>query len=209
MDFAATCAPPWFTFATDIRNVMTPPLTFGSRIEQRGSALISSLMILILIMIIGVTSMSISDIQFKLAGNLQFQSTAMSSSETAVVEAENWLATGSNYLDTGFTTYDSAGKPHLHPVGHLAGLTAPANDVLTMTWSNSNSREAATSTSGNQRYLIELLATNVKLLGDDVSSGGRKSTACSQVNIYRVTSRGVSARNATKFVQTNYSVLSC
>ncbi|MFH1869042.1 MAG: hypothetical protein ABIK82_00475 [Pseudomonadota bacterium] len=188
---------------------MAPNSTLGSRLAQDGSALISSLLILILIMIIGVTSMSISDIQFKLAGNLQFQSTAMSSSETAVVEAENWLATGSNYLNGGFTTYSSATTPYLHPIGHVAGLTAPGNDVLTMTWDNSNSIEAATSAGGSQRYLIELLAQNVKLLGDDVSSGGRKSTACSQVNIYRVTARGVSARNATRFVQTNYSVLSC
>lgn len=179
------------------------------RYRQRGSALISSLLILILIMIIGVTSMSISDIQFKLAGNIQFQTTAMGSSETAIVEAENWLATGTNYTDAGFTTYSSSTTPHLHPIGHIAGLTAPANDVLTMTWDNSNSREAATSTSGSQRYLIELLEQNVKLIGDDVSSGGRKSTGCSQVNVYRVTARGVSARNATKFVQTNYSVLSC
>lgn len=188
---------------------MAPTFTRASRLEQGGSALISSLLILILIMIIGVTSMSISDIQYKLAGNLQFQSTAMSSSETAVVEAENWLATGSNYLNGGFTTYSSATTPHLHPIGHVAGLTAPANDVLTMTWDNTSSIEAATSTGGSQRYLIELLAQNVKLLGDDVSTGGRKSTACSQVNIYRVTARGVSARSATRFVQTNYSVLSC
>jgi Tfp pilus assembly protein PilX len=176
--------------------------------RQKGSALISSLMILILIMIIGVTSMSVSDIQFKLAGNLQFESTAMTSSETAIVEAENWLATGTNYRTGGFAAYSNA-TPHLYPMGYLAALTAPANDVLTMTWSDSNSRESATSTSGNQRYLIELLEQNVKLIGDNIAVGGRTSTGCSQVSNFRITARGLSARGATKFVQTNYSVLSC
>lgn len=192
-------------------NAMAHRLSIGFRAApaaQSGSTLISAMMILILIMIIGTTSMSISDIQFKLAGNLQFESTAMTGSETAVVEAENWLATGTNYLNGGFTTYSNL-TPHLHPIGRIAALAAPANDVLTMTWSDSNSRESTSSTSGTQRYIIEMLEQNVKLLGDDVSSGGRKSTACSQVNIYRVTARGVSARNATRFVQTNYSVLSC
>lgn len=207
MDFAAISAPQSFIFATKVGTMATTLLP-GSRISQGGSVLLSSLMILILIMIIGITSMGISDIQFKLAGNLQFQSTAMASSETAVVEAESWLSTGTNYLDAGFTTYSNA-TPHLHPIGRLAGLTAPANDVLTMVWDNTNSREAATSAAGSQRYLVELLQQNVKLLGDDASTGGRKSTGCSQVNVYRVTSRGISARNATRFVQTNYSVLSC
>lgn len=190
---------------------MAPLLSIGSRAApaaQSGSTLISALMILILIMIIGATSMSISDIQFKLAGNLQFESTAMTGSETAIVEGENWLATGTNYLNGGFTAYSNA-TPHLYPIGRLTGLTAPANDVLTMTWSDSNSRESATSTSGTQRYIIELLEQNVKLIGDSVAVGGRASTGCSQVTNFRVTARGLSARGATRFVQTNYSVLSC
>ncbi len=195
---------------------MAPQLSIGSRATpaaQGGSALVSSLMILILIMIIGVTSMSISDIQFKLSGNQQFSSTAMSGSETAINEAENWLAgsTGgaSNYLNGGFTTYSSLNSPHLYPVGRIASLTAPANNVLTMTWDDSNSREAATSTSGTQRYIIELLERDVKLLGDSIAVGGRASSGCTQVTNFRVTARGVSARGATRFVQTNYSVLSC
>lgn len=195
---------------------MAPLLSIGSRAAaaaQSGSALLSSLMILILIMIIGATSMSISDIQFKLSGNLQFSTTAMGASETAVVEGENWLAGSTagapNYLDGGFTTYSSLTTPHLYPVGRIASLTAPANDVLTMTWDDSNSREAATSSSGTQRYIIELLERNVKLIGDSVAVGGRASSGCSQVTNFRVTARGVSARGATRFIQTNYSVLSC
>lgn len=194
---------------------MAPLLSIDPRATpavQGGSALISSLMILILIMIIGATSMSISDIQFKLSGNLQFASTAMSHSETSVVEAENWLAGSTagvpNYLDGGFTTYSNL-TPHRYPPGYLASLAAPANDVLTMTWDDTNSREAATSASGTQRYIVELLERNVKLIGDSVAVGGRASSGCAQVTNFKVTARGVSARGATKFIQTNYSVLSC
>lgn len=175
---------------------------------QTGSTLIISLIILILLMLLGVTAMKTSDTQFQLAGNLQFEDAAMNNAETAINAAETWLATGTNFSNAAFTTYNaSAGTYQLYPVGSLAALIPPANDPLTMTWSDTNSLQVAGNT--NQRYIIELMSTNNTLVGSSVVTGGRASSACNKVNTYRITARGASARGATKFVQSYYSVLSC
>lgn len=59
--------------------------------KQSGSALIISMIILIILMLLGITAMSISDTQYKLAGNLQFENMALNNAEASVVAAEQWL----------------------------------------------------------------------------------------------------------------------
>jgi Tfp pilus assembly protein PilX len=186
--------------------------------RQRGSTLIISMIILILLMLLGVTAMNTSDTQFKLAGNLQFEDAAMNNAETTINTAERWLKTGTNYKSAGFSYATSCTASHT--VAHLYALktdvtpatpcllsyTAPANDPLTMTWDDNNSLLGANS---SQRYIIELLSTNNRLVGSGQAVGGRVSSGCNQVNTYRITARGTSARGATKFVQSYYSVLSC
>lgn len=65
--------------------------TFKLGHKQSGSTLIISLIILILLMLLGVTAMNTSDMQYKLAGNLQFENVAMNNSETALGTAERLL----------------------------------------------------------------------------------------------------------------------
>jgi type IV pilus assembly protein PilX len=174
-----------------------------TRRAQSGSTLVISLIVLIILMLLGVTAMMTSDTQYKLAGNLQFENAAINNAETAINTAEIWLAgtTGgvANFRDAGFTTYDGAASPQLYPTG-------AAPDPLTMTWSDSNSIQVG---STNQRYFIELMSTNNRLVGSSQAVGGRSSSGCNQVNTYRITARGTSARGATKFIQSYYSVLSC
>jgi Tfp pilus assembly protein PilX len=173
--------------------------------RQRGSTLVVTMMILILIMMLAVSAMVTSDTQFRLAGNLQFEDVSMNRAETSVATAENWLV--NNYQNAGFDTYASA-TPHLHPIGHLAGLSAPNNDPLKMTWSDSTS-QAVTSGDDTQRYIIEMVSKNARLLGSSVVVGDRASSNCNQVNTYLITSRGTSIRGATKFIQSYFSVLNC
>lgn len=173
---------------------------------QTGATLVTSLLILVLLMILGVTALTTSDTQFRLAANVQFEDSAMNNAETAITTAENWLASGGNFRDGGFAIYASA-TAHLHPIGHLASLAAPANDPLTMVWSDGNS--AVVGGNSTQRYLIELVTVNSRLLGSSMALGPRRSAGCNQVDTFLITARGQSARGATKFVQSYYSVLSC
>ncbi|NOT65752.1 MAG: hypothetical protein HOP06_06985 [Methylotenera sp.] len=179
--------------------------------KQTGSTLILGLFILILIMLLGVTAMKVSDTQFQLAGNLQFEDLAMNNAEAAIDAGERWLAgtTGGtkNYLNAGFTTaatvnYTSDGgnamTTKLYP---LASTPDPFTDS---TWSG-----LQVEANSNQSYFIQLASTNSSLVGSNQATGGRASSGCSKVNTYRIIARGTSARGATKFVQSYYSALSC
>ena len=190
---------------------MRPPFIFNPRRQQTGSTLIISLIILIMVMMLGVTTMVTSNTQYKLAGNLQFEDAAMNNAETAIAEAETWLATGTNYKVAGLISDACSGRssPHLYPLDTTVIPAAPcsANNPLTMDWGNTNSVQAVAA--DNARYLIELLSTNNILIGSTVVVGGRRSSACNKVNTYSITARGISARGASKFVQSYYSVLNC
>lgn len=173
--------------------------------RQQGATLVIALIILLLIMMIGIAAVNSSLTQYKLAGNLQFENTAMNNAEAAVSAAERFLATDGSYKNVGFTTYASA-TPHLHPIGHLAGLTAPANAPLTMAWNGTSDIEVD---SPNQRYLIEQMSANTTLAGSNQAVGQHRTSACNQVNTYMITGRGQAPRGATKLVQSFFSVLSC
>lgn len=170
---------------------------FPSR--QKGATLVIALLILVLIMMIGITAVSTSNTQYKLAGNLQFEDAAMNNAEAAVSTAENWLATGTNYANAGFTTYDTTATPQLLPIG-------TSFSPLSMTWSNSNSVSVG---SDAQRYLVKQMSTNNILSGSSAAVGSRGMSVCNKVNTYLITGRGTSARGASKVVQSYYSVVSC
>jgi type IV pilus assembly protein PilX len=190
-------------------NIMRFDPTFKLRHTQSGSTLIISLIILILLMLLGVTAMKTSDTQFQLAGNLQFEDSAMNNAETAINAAETAMAKGTiARADTGFTTaYVSANGPvtaGLYPIS--SGI-----DPLTLDWAGAggNGNNYSIQVTGSQNYIIELMSTNNRLVGSSQTTGGRSSSGCNQVNTYRITARGTSARGATKFIQSFYSVLSC
>lgn len=171
------------------------------RMRQRGISLVTTLVMLVAVMVLGLSAILISKSDFVLSGNLQFQSAALNQAEAAVVVAEQWLAGGTNYLNSGFTTYSSA-TAHLYPVGYLA---AGNLDPVAMNWGGGNSIQVT----GNQRYLIELLAKDRTLIPTSLNLGGRAASGCNKVNVYRIIAQGGSGRGASKFVQSIYSRLSC
>ncbi len=184
---------------------------------QRGATLVIALLVLVLIMMIGITAVSTSDTQFKLAGNLQFEDSALNNAETAMSTAERWLSTGTNFRNAAFTGIDPAtnpdpgsdvATPELLPRTTVDAIRAArVNRPFSITWADTNSAAAGGNTA--QRYTIELMSLNSRLQGSSQVVGGRASSGCNQVNTYLITGRGISARGATKFVQSYYSVLSC
>lgn len=169
--------------------------------QQRGISLVTTLVMLVAVMVLGLSAILVSKGDFLLSGNLQFQSAALSRAEAAVIVAEQFLATGTNYLDTGFTTYSSA-TAHLYPIGYLA---TNGIDPVAMTWNNANSIQVT----GNQRYLIEFLARDKTLIPTSLNIGGRVASGCNKVNVYRIIAQGGGGRGASRLVQSIYSRLSC
>jgi Tfp pilus assembly protein PilX len=170
--------------------------------RQKGATLVVALLVLVLIMMIGVASVTTSGTQFTLAGNLQFEDNAINHAETAVQTGESWLRT--NALNTaangGFTT--SSNGYYSLPVAGAQVLVDP----LTVDWTSNSS---TVSVNANQRYYIQMLSLNSSLMGSGQGVGSRVNSVCSKVNTYLVAGRGVSARGASKIIQSYYSVLSC
>ena len=171
-----------------------------NRHSQRGSTLVISMIILVVLMLLGVAAINTSDIVYKLAGNLQFANNAMNDSEAVLSETENAMKAGTinyNSLDFFAASSVTASGTGLYPLGS-------AIDPLNMAWDNGDSVLAP---SGAGRYIIQLMSTSSVMIGSSATIGGPLSYACNRVNTYRITARGASARGATKHVQTYYSVL--
>jgi Tfp pilus assembly protein PilX len=168
--------------------------------RQQGATLVVALLVLVLIMMIGIAAINTSTTQFTVAGNLQFEDSAMNNAESALTTGETWLR--SNYKDAGFTTRVSG---PLYPLP--ASGTLPV-DPLTLDWTTDT---ASTKVASNpsQRYFIQLISQNSSLPGSSQAMGGRTNTVCNKVNTYLVAARGASARGATKIVQSYFSVQSC
>lgn len=165
--------------------------------RQQGATLVVALLVLVLVMMLGVAAVNTSSTQFTLAGNLQFEDSALNNAETALVSGENWLR--SNYQDGGFSTRASGA---LYP---MPAFGAAPVDPLAVDWSAGSAR----SVNARQHYFIQQLSVNSSLPGSSQAVGGRVSAVCNRVNTYLVSARGLSARGATKIVQSYFSVQNC
>jgi Tfp pilus assembly protein PilX len=167
----------------------------SNRAKQKGSTLIVSMMLLILIMMMGVTAMVSSDTQFKLAGNIQFEDAAINNAEAGINAAESQLLDLAYSASVGFTTYSSA-TPERYPITAVV-------DPLTMAWSDTNSQMVG---DDSKRFIVQLVSKNVSLTTSGVGVGGRTSALPSVVNTYLITARGTSARGSTKYLQSYFKV---
>lgn len=62
--------------------------------KQHGSALIISLIMLVILMLLGVMAMNAADTSYRLAGNVQFQAQALNAAEQQLVNLENGFQNG-------------------------------------------------------------------------------------------------------------------
>ena len=167
--------------------------TFSS-VTQRGASLVVTLVMLVVLMLMGITAIVVSNTQFRMAANLQFQNLAMNNAESALAQAENWLAL--NVADPGFAARVNGG---LYPEGMVV-------DPFTMVWDDNTS--VRVDALGSQRYAIELLGvrtTPANSVVGCVNSYGQ-SAPCRVVRVFRLSSRGVSVLGAAKMVQSIFAV---
>jgi Tfp pilus assembly protein PilX len=162
--------------------------------NQAGSSLVVSMIMLVVLMLMGVGALVVSNTQFRMAGNLQFQNLAMTNAESALAQAENWIAT--NFASPNLVTRVNGG---LYPLG-----TAP--DAYTMAWNDTTSQ--AVDAFGTQRYTIEVLAADRVLPSNSITSCNiyGLSGPCPRVNVYRISARGSSVRGSVKIVQSVFTV---
>lgn len=166
------------------------------RQAQRGAVLFVALILLLILTLIGVTSMQTTTLQERMAGNIRDVNLAFQAAETALREGEEFLEqpvmpafNGTNGL------YESAG-PGQTPIYKTISWTAGDSRALGSYGNGPASLEGVTS---NPRYIIEELPP-VTPVGGSLGSDNP-----GVVGMYRITARGTGGSDtAIVMLQTTY-----
>lgn len=197
------------------------------RNKERGIALITGLIILVLLTLIGVTAARSTLLQERMAGNLRDQNVAFQSAEAALRWGEGYLngASLSSFVaDTSTTVlsktptglYQATMSPTLErwqqgvwdDAGSVAYPRTPDNLGAAI-----DAPEGAAET---PRFIIEDLSTSIKCTTANTVSctttpvnlqpgGSLKLGAVEETGVYRITARGVgTSANTIVFLQSYY-----
>jgi type IV pilus assembly protein PilX len=177
------------------RNITSFPVT-----RQHGAILIVSLLMLLVMTLIGVTAVSTTTLEEKMAGNARQRQLAFQAAESALREAEAWLTANVTTVAAFETTF--SGTP-----AELYWVRQPrAGDVLRAvpmdvydgnTWGAGNSQQPATSvvtaTQNPPRYVIEYMGRIGEPPLDYTEPDNRKYA-------FRVTAIGWGTNNSTTYI---------
>ncbi|HHM04226.1 MAG TPA: hypothetical protein ENJ19_00600 [Gammaproteobacteria bacterium] len=162
---------------------------------QRGSVLIVSLLILIVMSLIGLTAARTSTMEERMAGNSRDRGLAFEASETALRDAEAYLNT-----IVAITDFDGSGG--------LYGEDDTEPDYTAAgTWSSTGSVEYSGTIDGvnsKPRYIIKHVGT-VTGDSDNLTVSGYGAYRSGDVDTFRVTARGTGATDtATVLLQSHF-----
>jgi len=165
--------------------------------HQSGAVLIVSLIMLLLLTLIGVTSMQTTSLEEKMAGNMRDRDLAFQAAESALVTGEKWVI---NPLNT-FSCNASAGR--FWPRDKNCDGTKEAAQVWDdINWDSTDSvayTGVLSNLNSNPRYIIEDL-------GAANCPGGPINSPPSGCTNYRITARATGgSTNAVVILQSIYS----
>ncbi|WP_428624781.1 pilus assembly PilX family protein [Sedimenticola sp.] len=152
--------------------------------KQQGAVLVVSLLILLIMSLIGISSMQNTVLEERMAGNLKDQNMALEAAEAA-------LRDGEAYIETIVTTGGFNGTNGLY------GLT---DDEDATTWGASDSKAypQTYTTAGNlgyvdsqPRFIIKLAGTIAGAQGAKNIGGYGKGLSAKDTTAFEVTARGV------------------
>jgi type IV pilus assembly protein PilX len=171
-----------------------------SRQRQRGVALIMALVFLMILTIIGVTALSTTSLQEKMAGNVQDKNTAFQAAESALREAEGIVLAWNSGTTPAFT-----GNGYYQP--KLATDPYPWW-AIDATWTTSTAHIAASAVAeavDPPSYIIEDLGSvggGSAGTGSLVAGFAPPAATAGGSNMYRITARAVGrTRSAVAMVQ--------
>lgn len=177
------------------------PMMPTSHGRQQGAVLIVSMIILLLLTILGVTSMRSTNLEERMAGNMRDKHVAFEAAEAGIAEAEDFIET------VVLTSAFRANTAGLYDGTHL--------DLWkTLDWSDSAKYRSAsdiTTSHGvgaSPKYIIEYIAepgvTNEAKYNLDNYGG---TSAGGGVALFRITARGTGGSdNSVVFLQTVFGV---
>lgn len=151
---------------------------YAAPAAQRGTVLIVSLLILLILTIIGVSSMQSSTLEEKMASNSRDRNIGFQSAESSMREAEIYIE--SLVTTGGFTNAN----------GLYSAIEDEPDPFAAGTWTTSGATRTATPPGGSAaaQYFITRAGTIV----DESMGGGLElpPTARQDITIFRITGRG-------------------
>lgn len=179
---------------------------YSSRRRQKGAVLVVGLLILLVMTLVGVTTMQTTRVEEKMAGNVRDRNMAFQAAESALRDAEEYIEGLASV--SGFAS--AAPSKGLYGLNYSEGInfSSPASS----TWDNNSSRvysRTLGSVNTAPRYMIKIKSQGSSgLTGALNIQGYGKQNPSSQAIIFRITARGTGGTdNSMVFLQTYYGKL--
>ena len=174
--------------------------------QQRGATLIVALIILLLVTILGISSIRTATVEERMAASTRDKDIALQAAEAALVSAETYLAT----LANAAAFNDSCSNGLCTPLASLANGERWENEALCSgkgIWDCGSQAVASTvfSDTGTvyakpPRYFIELL-TEYEPQGDNINAYNYGSEITNtQITVFRITALGYGGTEDAKVV---------
>jgi type IV pilus assembly protein PilX len=188
--------------------------------SQRGAALFMALIFLLILTILGVFGMNVSRLENLMAGNAQFQTTALNNAEYVLARAEQDLVAIGDALEngTGTNPFIATADDHYYCANDDSCLRTNNSDAdlidpAALNWAFSNNtidlpdvNGNSTADDGSGQYII-IDAGYDNGSGECVTQQCRQNTlAGAQVHVFQVTARSTSSRGAKRIIQSAYVV---
>ena len=176
-----------------MNSTMQKTISLNTRGRDDGSALIVSLLILIVMTLIGVTAVSTSGLEERMAGNTRDEQVAFQSAEIALRDAET-------FIEGLASTAGFDGSDGQYPQDSTLDIS-PDSAI----WTGNNSKVyggAQGDEKSPPRYVIEVLGTQGN---NDVNIGGYGvSSGVGAVTSFRITARGTGISNGSTVILQSY-----
>ena len=155
-----------------------------TRIKQSGSALIVTMMIMVIMAITGLALLRAVDTGNLVAGNIGFKQAAIISADSALKDSANFLSTATLTADSAADGYYATGNQ----VYDWTGQSTPGDTTDDVDWDGTNSgittkakqltfpNGTTVDASGNRAYYI------INRLCDHTGSSGAVGTSCATSN---------------------------
>jgi type IV pilus assembly protein PilX len=173
--------------------------THAPQSRQTGAVLIIVLVMLLVLTILGVSSLTTSSLEQKMAGNSRDRHIAFQAAEAALSYGEDFITSSIN-AQSAFTNTNGFYKENDGPASY--------NAFDSSWWTGTNSIVYPTSiveVNTAPRYTIELYATVEADENTSINLGGYgESTGGGAITAFRVTARGTGLSDNTQVILTSY-----
>ena len=174
--------------------------------KQQGITLIVALILLLIMSLIGISTMSSSNMQKNIAGNQQRKAIARLNAESALRQAENFLEI--NYKKPSeqeiLLDFSAPNYPYLYVSQNDSD--ALANLAQSATWSNMGRSIANSNGNSKAKYVIEYIGRMETTLSGQADIGvEQKDTVTQNPFVFRVTAIGYASNDISAVLQSTYA----